>query len=83
MELQVLDLSHNKLTSAACGMLSIALTKPQHRGWGGSGLSFAGSKKEAPGTPKRAAQTPARGFNSCLQELDLSGNAIGQTQDYS
>ena len=79
----MLDLSHNKLTSAACDMLSTALTKPQHRGWGGTGPSFSGSRKDGPGIPKRAAQTPAKGFNSCLQELDLSRNAIGQTQTAS
>ncbi len=79
MDLQVLDLSHNKLTSTACGMLSSALSKPQNpRGWALSGASNLGSRREGPGTPKMPAQTPAKGFNSCLQELNLSGNPIGQ-----
>lgn len=78
-DLQVLDLSHNKLTSAACHMLSTALAKPQNvRGWGMSGASTLGSRKEVPGTPRRPAQTPAKGFHSCLQELNLSWNAIGK-----
>ncbi|DBB11592.1 TPA: hypothetical protein ACH3X3_006983 [Trebouxia sp. C0006] len=78
LDLQVLDLSDNKLTSAACDMLSLALSKPQNpRGWAVSGASNLGSRREGPGTPKRPAQTPGKGFNSCLQELNLSGNPIG------
>ena len=81
LDLQVLDLSDNKLTSAACETLSSALGKPQNpRGWAVSGASILGSRREGPGTPKRPAQTPGKGFNSCLQELNLSGNPIGQSQ---
>ncbi len=83
-DLQLLDVSHNKLTSAACDMLSTALTKPQNvRGWGMSGTSTLGSRKDIPGTPKRPAQTPAKGFNSCLQELNLSWNALGKRRQNS
>ncbi|KAL0042870.1 hypothetical protein WJX79_002046 [Trebouxia sp. C0005] len=78
LDLQVLDLSDNKLTSAACDTLSLALSKPQNpRGWALSGASHLGSRREGPGTPKRPAHTPGKGLNSCLQELNLSGNPIG------
>lgn len=73
----MLDLSHNKLTSAACSMLSTALAKPQAaRGWAG-GAALGSRKDGGGGSGTRAVQTPAKGFNSCLQELNLSWNAIG------
>ena len=77
-DLQVLDLSHNKLTSACCAMLSTALAKPQAtRGWGAGGAAL-GSRKDGGGAGStRVTQTPAKGFNSSLQELDLSWNSIG------
>ena len=80
-DLHVLDLSHNQLTSAACTLLSSALTKPQAiRAWGPAGAPL-GSRKETPGSSsKRLVQTPSKGFNSCLQELNLSWNAIGNPQ---
>lgn len=77
----MLDLSHNKLTSAACSMLSTALAKPQAaRGW--AGAAALGSRKDGGGGgggggSVRMVQTPAKGFNSCLQELNLSWNSIG------
>ena len=77
-DLQVLDLSHNMLTSACCAMLSTALAKPQAvRGWGAGGAAL-GSRMDGGGVSGlRAAQTPARGFNNSLQELNLSWNSIG------
>ena len=74
----MLDLSHNQLTSAACDMLSTAMAKPQAaRGWGAAGAALGSRKDGGGGGGMRAAQTPAKGFNSCLQELNLSWNCIG------
>ena len=77
-ELHVLDLSHNLLTSAACAMLSSAMAKPQAtRAWGQAGGGLGSRKDTGSSVSKRLLQTPAQGFNSCLQELNLSWNAIG------
>lgn len=56
-------------------MLSTALAKPQAiRGWGAG----VGSKMDGGGVSGlRTAQTPAKGFNNSLQELNLSWNSIG------
>lgn len=77
-DLQVLNLSHNKLTSACCAMLSTALEKPHATQRWGAGGAALGSRKDGGGAGStRAAQTPAKGFNTSLQELDLSWNSIG------
>ena len=65
-DLQVLDLSYNQLTPAACDALSAALAKPQ-------AVRCAGPTCPMDGTSGK----PIRGFHISLQELNMSGNAIG------
>lgn len=77
-DLKVLDMSHNQLTPEGCRALSAALAKPQTaRAAAALAAASTAAGKEGGAAPKRPAQTPARGFNGCLQELHLSWNALG------
>lgn len=66
-DLCVLDVSYNRLTVAACDALSAALAKPQ-------AVRCVGPTCPREGIPGK----PIRGFHASLQELNLSGNNIGE-----
>lgn len=65
-DLSVLDVSYNQLSKAGCEALSAALAKPQAIRCVGPTCTREGA----------AGRTP-KGFHITLQELNLSGNAIG------